>query len=182
MLIRSRALFRLLNLRVGEGTKLSLSSVRSLQGKHGMIGAGCIINCQFSFDRPDATISIGNRCFIGKSHLVSASAIDIADDVIMSWGITVVDHNSHALDPALRAGDVSNWHQGHKDWRGVQIAPVRIERRAWIGFNAIILKGVTIGEAAIVGAGSVVTKSVAPYTVVAGNPAREIRKIEETGG
>ena len=51
--------------------------------------------------------------------------------------------------------------------------------KVWIGFNAIILKGVTIGEGAVVGAGSVVTKDVLPWTVVAGNPARLIREISE---
>jgi galactoside O-acetyltransferase len=55
--------------------------------------------------------------------------------------------------------------------------PVKIEDKVWIGFNSIILKGVTVGEGAIVGAGSVVTKDVPPYTIVAGNPARIIREL-----
>ncbi|MBK8021791.1 MAG: hypothetical protein IPK19_10285 [Chloroflexi bacterium] len=59
------------------------------------------------------------------------------------------------------------------------MAPIRICDKAWIGFNAVILKGVTIGEGAIVGAGSVVTKDVPAWTVVAGNPARIIREFTE---
>ena len=59
----------------------------------------------------------------------------------------------------------------------VKISPVRINDRAWLGFNSIILKGVTIGEGAIIGAGSVVTKDVPAYTIVAGNPARIIQEI-----
>jgi acetyltransferase-like isoleucine patch superfamily enzyme len=54
---------------------------------------------------------------------------------------------------------------------------VKIEDKAWIGFNASILKGVTIGEGVVVAAGSVVTKSVPAWTVVAGNPARVTREI-----
>jgi acetyltransferase-like isoleucine patch superfamily enzyme len=48
----------------------------------------------------------------------------------------------------------------------------------WIGFNSIILKGVTIGEGAVIAAGSVVTKDVSPYTIVGGNPAKFLKKIE----
>ena len=56
-------------------------------------------------------------------------------------------------------------------------APIKICDNAWIGMNCIILKGVTIGEGAIVGAGSVVTKSVPPWTIVGGNPAKVIKEI-----
>ncbi|HAJ60189.1 MAG TPA: hypothetical protein DCP31_13785, partial [Cyanobacteria bacterium UBA8543] len=56
--------------------------------------------------------------------------------------------------------------------------PIRIERNVWIGFDACVLPGVTIGEGAIVGARSVVTQDVPPYSVVAGNPARLIKKLD----
>ncbi|WP_292489709.1 DapH/DapD/GlmU-related protein [Mesorhizobium sp.] len=59
----------------------------------------------------------------------------------------------------------------------MKIGKVRISDNAWIGFNSIILKGVTIGEGAIVGAGSVVTKNVEPFTIVAGNPARVLQGV-----
>jgi galactoside O-acetyltransferase len=59
----------------------------------------------------------------------------------------------------------------------VHLAPVKIQDKVWIGFNAIVLKGVTIGEGAVVGAGAVVTRNVPAYTVVAGNPARPIREL-----
>ena len=57
-------------------------------------------------------------------------------------------------------------------------APIKICDNAWIGMNAIILKGVEIGEGAIVGAGSVVTKNVEPWTMVAGNPARVVKRLK----
>ena len=69
------------------------------------------------------------------------------------------------------------WHEGRKDWTHVAHAAVTIKDKAWIGFNVSILKGVTIGEGAVVGAGSVVTRDVAPYSVVAGNPVRLIRML-----
>jgi len=60
----------------------------------------------------------------------------------------------------------------------VPAQPIRLERNVWIGFDACVLPGVTIGEGSIVGAKSVVTQSVPPFTVVAGNPARVIRRLD----
>jgi maltose O-acetyltransferase len=60
--------------------------------------------------------------------------------------------------------------------KGYNNAPIVIEDDVWIGFNAVILPGVTIGESSIVGAGAVVTKDIAPYSIVGGVPARLIRK------
>ena len=64
-----------------------------------------------------------------------------------------------------------------KDWGFVNTKPIKVCNDAWIGMNVIILKGVTIGEGAIVGAGSVVTKDVPAWTVVAGNPARVVKSL-----
>lgn len=65
----------------------------------------------------------------------------------------------------------------NKDWSNVPMKPIVIEDKAWIGFDSTILKGVTIGEGSVVGAKSVVTRNVDPYTVVAGNPAKVVRKL-----
>ena len=151
--------------------------VRATDGASLAIGADCIIGCQISFDRPDAKIFIGNRCFIGRSHIVCASEVSLGDDVVISWGVTIVDHNSHDISWEGRKNDVLEWARGSKDWTNVKSAPVKIHDKVWIGFNAIILKGVTIGEAAVVAAGAVVSKDVKAYTVVAGNPAVEIRDL-----
>jgi acetyltransferase-like isoleucine patch superfamily enzyme len=90
---------------------------------------------------------------------------------MISWGVTVVDHNSHALNARDRLPDIPAWREGKKDWSKVMIAPVRIRDSAWIGFNAIILKGVTVGKGAVVSAGAVVAQDVPDYAVVMGNPA-----------
>ena len=130
------------------------------------------------FDRPGAAVRIGDRTFIGASALICGEAIDIGDDVLVSWGCAIVDHDSHSLVWQRRRQDVTKWFSGKKDWSHVERAAVRIGDKAWIGFNVIILKGVDIGEGAVVGAGSVVTRDVPPYTVVAGNPARPIRELD----
>jgi acetyltransferase-like isoleucine patch superfamily enzyme len=72
---------------------------------------------------------------------------------------------------------VRDWYYDKKDWTHVVVKPVRICDKAWVGLNVIILTGAEIGEGVVVAAGSVVTKSVQPWTIVAGNPARVIREI-----
>ena len=168
---------RLRGFKPGQNTFLSWSTLLNRPGGKLVIGADCIISCRFYFDRKNAQISVGDRCFIGKSLIIAAHNVEIEDDVIMSWGITIVDHNSHPIMPELRAGEVAKWAHGVKDWEQVKISKVTVKKKAWIGFNAIILRGVTIGEGAIVGAGSVVTKDVPDGAIVAGNPARVVRRV-----
>jgi galactoside O-acetyltransferase len=167
-------------LSIGKRSKVRFDRINPMPQCRLTIGKDCIIGTRVSFDREGAAFTCGDRCYIGASHLVLAQAITLGDDVVISWGVTIVDHNSHAIEWNKRANDVLDWARGTKNWTDVKVAPVRIENRAWIGFNAIILKGITIGEGAIVGAGAVVTKDVPPYTVVAGNPARVVRALTET--
>lgn len=173
-----RSKFRkLATCRVGSNSSVNFRRVAGRRGVSLMIGSSSMVDSGISYDREGAMVTIGDRTFMAGSSIVCAEKIDIGNDVLISWGCTIVDHNSHALDWASRKNDVVAWAQDKKDWSGVKISPVRICDRAWIGFNVIILKGVTIGEGAIVGAGSVVTKDVPPYTMVAGNPAKVIREI-----
>jgi acetyltransferase-like isoleucine patch superfamily enzyme len=159
---------------VGEGSRIAWTRIRLRRGARLSIGKDSILHCKVSFDSKEGHISIGDRCFIGRSELVCHSRIHIGDDVIMSWGVTIVDHNSHSLRWEQRKDDVSRWRRGVKIWDDVRVAPVEIQNKVWIGFHVIVLKGVTIGEGAVVGAGAVVTRDVAPFTIVAGNPARPI--------
>jgi acetyltransferase-like isoleucine patch superfamily enzyme len=165
--------------KAGSGTRISWQTLIHKPRGRLEIGDNCIISCRFSFDRPDASILIGDRCFIGASHFVSADCIQVEDDVVISWGVTVVDHNSHAIHSSDRLADVANHARGEKDWSSVTRAKVVLERGCWIGFNAIILKGVTIGKGAVIAAGSVVTKDVPANTIFGGNPAKLIRKIND---
>lgn len=143
------------------------------------IGDDTTCDSKIVFDRDTAVINIGERCFLGASLLVSAVGIDIGDDVMISWGVTIVDHDSHNVQFSLRKNDVVNWKQGSKDWTQVSQQKVAIESKVWIGFGVTILKGVSIGEGSVVAAGAVVVKDVSPWTVVGGNPAKLIKKIEQ---
>jgi galactoside O-acetyltransferase len=152
------------------------------------IGENSHIFSKFSFLRPAAKIRIGKRCQLGNSQFICADKIEIGDDVIMAWGSTVMDSDSHALLWEDRKKDVlqglSDYKTNpdnfisHKDWSKIHSEPILIGSKCWIGFEVAILKGVTIGEGSVVGARSVVTKNVPPYTVVAGNPAKVIRVLK----
>jgi acetyltransferase-like isoleucine patch superfamily enzyme/ubiquinone/menaquinone biosynthesis C-methylase UbiE len=161
------------NSRIGQQNILFKNNCRVI------VGDNSLIEGQILFDKEDATVIIGDRSFIGGSRLVCAQEISVGDDVLIAWGCTIVDHNSHSIHWEERKNDVMNWAQGKKDWTHVITAPVKIGNKAWIGFNTIIMKGITIGEGAVIGAGSVVTKDVPPYTVVAGNPAKIIKQIPD---
>jgi acetyltransferase-like isoleucine patch superfamily enzyme len=141
------------------------------------LGKQSIFEGLFIFDRDNATLKIGNRTFIGgETKIIAAQEIEIGDDVLISWGCTIVDHDSHAVDFEKRKDDVVNWGKGIKNWEHVTIKKVTVCDKVWIGFGVNILKGVTIGEGAVVAAGSLVTKDVAPYTIVGGNPAKFIKE------
>jgi acetyltransferase-like isoleucine patch superfamily enzyme len=101
--------------------------------------------------------------------------------VILSHGVQIFDNNSHSMSAAdrherFRELRTSGWHLQPEQ---ISHKPVRIEDDAWIGFNSAILKGVTIGRGAIVGACSVITQDVPPFAVVVGNPARKVGDSRE---
>jgi len=159
--------------RINAWRKLNFLSGGSLQ-----IGGNCVIDGSIISEHPEADIKIGDNCYIGNSYIISSLGIEIGNDVLISWGVWFYDHNSHALEWSKRALDVQNHYFGRpKNWEHVQRNKIRIGDKAWIGFNSIILKGVTIGEGAVVAAGSVVIHDVPKWNVVGGNPARVIRVI-----
>lgn len=163
---------------VGAGTRVRWSRIGLKGGGRAIIGSTSIVHCRIDFDSPNGVVKIGDRSFVGASRLVCHTGIAIGNDVIISWSVTIVDHDSHSLLWDRRRNDVADWMRGAKRWDDVTIAPVAIRDKVWIGFGAVILKGVTVGEGAVIGAHSVVTRDVAPYTVVAGNPARVIRQLQ----
>lgn len=144
------------------------------------IGKGTVFDGNIVTEHADARICIGENCYIGNSRLISSIGIEIGNDVLISWGIWFYDHNSHAVEWPKRSMDAKRHYlRKPKDWSNVKRDPIKVCDRSWVGFNSIILKGVTIGEGAVVAAGSVVVEDVPPWTVVSGNPAKIIRKIVE---
>lgn len=166
---------------VGERTQLvnAVFDVRDPASSSLHVGSDTNLAATMVLECSGAAIRVGERTHIGARSLLDAAvSIVVGDDVLISFDVLVFDHDSHALAFSDRRHDVVEWNHGRKDWSRVPTAPVVISNKCWVGARAIILKGVTLGEGAVVGAGSVVTRDVAPWTLVAGNPARVIRTLE----
>lgn len=140
------------------------------------IGRDCLIYGNISTETETAKIIIGNNVYIGRTTIFATIEIIIEDDVLISSDCLIQDTDNHNMSREIRKKDTIDAKvKQTQDWSVVNCKPIKICAGSWIGAKCIILKGVTIGEGAIVGAGSVVTKDVAPYTVVAGNPAKFIK-------
>jgi len=153
------------------------------------IGEGSHIFSTFALLRPEAKITVGKRCQLGASHFVAAERITVGDDVLMAWGVTVMDTDAHSLEWEFRQHDVARAYKDYiadpsnliktKDWSHVAVAAIDIADRCWIGFNASILKGVSVGNNAVIGACSVVVRNVPAFTLAAGNPAAAIKDLHQ---
>lgn len=123
-------------------------------------GENCRVEIPFSGVRT-ANVKFGRNVIVMPGCLMmSAGGITIDDDALIAANVQLLSNN-HDL----------------QNRRVITCKPVHIGRRAWIGAGATILPGVTVGENSVVGAGSVVTRDVEPNTIVAGNPAKLIRRI-----
>jgi len=148
---------------------------------HWVQGAGRIVigddvlidgKCSFTFtNRYDKSpiLSIGSRCYIGHDcRFVVARNIEIGNDVRLATGVTLREAPGHPLNPVRRAAGEAAPPESVK--------PIRIEDGAWLGADATILGGVTVGQGSVVATCAVVTRDVPPGVVVAGNPARVVRE------
>ena len=111
-------------------------------------------------------LKIGKQVFINSNVMFTdLGGIEIQDHALIGPRVNIISVN-HPLDPAKR--------------RGLELRPVTIKQNAWVGANATILPGVTIGENAVVAAGAVVSRDVPANAVVAGVPAKVIKRIGRT--
>ncbi|HET6389427.1 MAG TPA: acyltransferase [Hyphomicrobium sp.] len=115
----------------------------------------------------NGSLVIGERVFINTgATIVATHSIVIGDDCLIGDFVAIFDTDHHQLEPS----------------QPTRVAPVRLGNNVWIGRSATILPGVTIGDHAVVAAGSVVTADVPPRTVVGGVPARPIRTLDIPDG
>jgi acetyltransferase-like isoleucine patch superfamily enzyme len=143
------------------------------------VGSRSLIEGELFVFAHGGRISIGDSCFVGPgTRIWSAGRIDIGNRVLISHNVNIFDSLTHPLSARARHAQFQAIAtSGHP--KSIELAeqPVTIADDAWIGAGATILKGVSIGASAVVGAGAVVTHDVPAATVVAGNPARTIREL-----
>lgn len=112
---------------------------------------------------PEASIVIGHHVGISGSSIAASDRIEIGNYVLIGSGCLITDSDAHPVDP-----------EGRRSGGQTKTKPIVIEDDVFIGARSIILKGVRVGRGCVIGAGSVVTKDVLEYTIVAGNPAKVI--------
>jgi len=172
-LLYREPLFRYRCARVGQ--RLNLEGAPPLIIGNGRIEVGDDVRigspCTWDVG-PHAELVIGNRVSLNyRGALSVAKSLRIGDDTMIAGDVAIFDNTNHPLSPARRLAG--------RPVTGPEIAPVIIGRNVWIGIHCIIMRGVTIGDNSVVAAGSIVTKSVPPNTLVAGNPATPIRQLND---
>jgi UDP-2-acetamido-3-amino-2,3-dideoxy-glucuronate N-acetyltransferase len=151
------------DVKLGQGVKLSkfINLYGCEVGDNTKIGA---------FVEIQKNARVGKNCKI-SSHTFICEGVTVEDDVFIGHGVTFIN------DSYPRA-TLNGQLQTEQDWK---VEPTRVRRGASIGSGATILANVTIGEHALIGAGSVVTRDVPANTIVAGNPARQLRRLIADG-
>lgn len=146
------------------------------------IGYGASLYLGNMFDvGPQGRVSIGDYALVHGARVVCDAAVTIGDYALVSWNVVLMDTYRVPVDVEARRVAVSRVPelQPRRLDAGVPARPITIGRGAWIGFDCCVLPGVTIGEGSVVGARSVVRSDVEPFTIVAGNPARVIRRFTD---
>ncbi|HVV06905.1 MAG TPA: DapH/DapD/GlmU-related protein [Puia sp.] len=119
----------------------------------------------------EASLTIGENVGISNSTIVCWQEINIGNNVVIGGGCKIWDTNFHSLHPAIRTGGKDN---------DIRTSPIHIKDNVFIGGGVIILKGVTIGENAVIAAGSVVTRDIPANALAGGNPCRVIKTLNFT--
>ena len=149
------------------GSVISLGSHVTLDSSARANPLGGFSPCVLRTVTSTARLTLGDRVGLSSSTIVAGNSIEIGEDTILGAGSMVLDNDFHA--PGMGFSWLTEYSKNSK--------PIKIGRGCFIGARSIILKGVTLGDRVIIGAGSVVTKDVPAYSVAAGNPARIVGTV-----
>ena len=145
------------------------------------LGYGASVYTDTTFDvGPRGQVSLGAYTLAVGVRIICDAEVTVGDYTMLSWNVVLMDSYRSSCDPICRRGELERLARSYPRRLEAQgpARPIHIGANVWIGFDVCVLPGITIGEGAIIGARSVVKDDVAPYAVVAGNPARVIRYLE----
>jgi acetyltransferase-like isoleucine patch superfamily enzyme len=163
-------------------TSFSFLLFRSEQSPGLTMGRGASAYLGTMFDvGPRGRVTLGAFVLMHGARIICDDEVTIDDYALISWNVVLMDSYRVHADPDLRRTDVRRVPDldPRRLEADVTAQRVRIGRASWIGFDTCVLPGITVGEGAIVGARSVVTRDVEPFTIVAGNPARFVRRLTD---
>lgn len=170
---------------MGENVQIQGWPIVSLaEDSHIRIGARCVLCSDSQVNalgvnhpvvlrtmRPGAEIVIGEDTGMSGGSICAAGSIRIGAGCLIGANVTLADSDFHAIRPANR--------RYNRNPDEIAVAPIVIEDNVFIGADAFVLKGVTIGKNSVIGAGAVVTRDIPPNAIAAGNPANVIKLISE---
>jgi acetyltransferase-like isoleucine patch superfamily enzyme len=140
----------------------------------------CYSGCSFSVGER-GFCSVGDYSLLNGALIMAEERVEIGSNCLISWNVGIADSDFHPIEPALRLQDtlaLAPYLPGRPNRPVIGTKPVIIGDNVWIGMHALILKGVTIGDNSVVAGGAIVTRSVPANVVVAGNPARIVKRLE----
>jgi len=166
------------NILIGKSTNfLGIPIISKCEDSEIIIGNNCLLCSSLSQTalgvshkiifrtlKPYSTIRIGDNVRMSGTTVCSALMIQIGDNCVIGSDVIISDTDFHSLDKVMR--------NSPRDFEYANDGPVHIGNNVFIGTRCIILKGVTIGDNSIIGAGSIVTKNFAANSIIAGNPAK----------
>ena len=155
---------------MGPGVSLGPDAVRPMRGAV-EVGPSCELNQGVELYPAGGSIRIGRNVWLGPYTVVyGQGGVTIGEKTMVGMHVCILS-SDHKVPPR----GVEMWGQGDAP------LPTKIGRDVWIGAHSVILPGVVIGKGAVIGAGAIVTREVLPFTVVAGVPAKELRKRQFQG-
>jgi acetyltransferase-like isoleucine patch superfamily enzyme len=165
-----------------DGARLTQSArIRNVVGKTDriVVGRNSVVRGELMTLGHGGEIVLGDWCYVGEgTRIWSATSIRIGNRVLISHSVNIFDCLSHPISAAQRHEHAKQIiTRGHPRDISLGEQPVSIQDDAWVGAGAMVLRGVTLGQGAIVAAGAVVTKDVPAWTIVAGNPAVIVREL-----
>lgn len=142
-------------------------------------GASTYLGTMFDVG-PQGRVKLGDYALVHGARIICDSEVTIGDYALISWNVVLMDTYRVPFDPLDRREELKRVPGRTLRYAAAPVParPIHIGSNVWIGFDACVLPGMTIGEGSVVGARSVVTENVPPYTIVAGNPARVIRQLD----